>query len=552
MKVFLTGATGFVGSYVLRELLSAGHDVRVLLRRGSESKLGELADRVEVVHGDITQADTLTPGLDGVEAVVHLVGILREVPDAGVTFQRIHLEGAKNVIDAAKSAGVKRFLLMSANGAKPRADASSAYQWTKFEAEEHLRQSGMDYTIFRPSVVFGKPSKGQPEFVSQLAKDMFGLPGIIPLPLFREGLPSLAALVKGFVPFARRWQESLARDGSPFELQPVAIENLAEGIVKSLAVDAAKGKTYEVGGKARFRWGELLDVIGAGLGRSKPRWKAPVPAFLIRILLSIRFLRRLLPITRDQLDMLMEGNVCNELPFFRDLEVKAIPFTPQNIAYAGSGAYQPMNVSAAVAVASSSRRRGGKWVVYHHPIPPSNTGVSLAKFGMWVFLASEVMFFTGLIGAYIVVRNATPQWPRPTDLNLGLVASMTFILIMSSMTLVLGLSGVQENKQGKFRVFLGLTILFGSIFVGLQAYEWAHFLAHHKPMENQFWGFFYTLTGFHGAHVTIGVIMLAALFVRALRGKYTAARHNAVEMVGLYWHFVDLVWIILFTILYLF
>jgi NADH dehydrogenase len=553
MKVFVTGATGFVGGYILRELLANDHDVTVLVRPGSEQRLNVLLDRVTVAYGDITQPDTLSGKLDGCDAVIHLVGIIREAPEVGITFERIHLDGAKHVIDAAKAAGVKRFILMSANGVKPRDEARSAYQWTKYEAEEYLKRSELEYVIFRPSVVFGKPSSGQPEFVSQLAKDMFGLPGFLPLPLFKEGLPSLASVVKGLFPFARKWQQDLSRNGATFEMQPVAVENVAEAFVKALTEPVAKNKTYAVGGPDRFRWGELLDTISYGLGRRKPRWKMPMPAFFIRILLNIGFLRSLLPISRDQLDMLTEGNVCNELPFFRDFNIKAIRFTPENIAYVGSGAYTPMSTSVgAVSLSSRSRRQGGKWIVYHHAVPPSNTGVSLPKFGMWVFLASEVMFFTGLIGGYIVVRNAMPTWPHPTDLNLGLVASMTFILIMSSMTLVLGLSGVQAGKQGKFKLFLGLTILFGAVFVGLQAVEWNHFLHHHLPKDDKFWAFFYTLTGFHGAHVSLGVIALIAIFVQALRGKYSAAKHNAVEVTGLYWHFVDLVWIILFTILYLF
>ena len=162
------------------------------------------------------------------------------------------------------------------------------------------------------------------------------------------------------------------------------------------------------------------------------------------------------------------------------------------------------------------------------------------------------MFFTGLIGAYIILRNATPDWPMPADrLSLGLTAFMTFLLIISSMTLVLSLSAIQRGAQARFKLFLGLTVLLGAAFVGLQAYEWSHFLAHSTPGTDMFWGVFYTLTGFHGAHVTIGVIALVVIYVKALRGAYSAERYGAVEMTGLYWHFVDLVWIILFTIIYL-
>ena len=120
MKVFLTGSTGFVGSYVLQALLDADHDVRALVRPGSEKRLAPASDAVEIAPGDVTDASSLAALLDGCEAVVHLVGIIREDVDAGATFERVHLGGARNVIDAATAAGVQRFVLMSANGAKPR------------------------------------------------------------------------------------------------------------------------------------------------------------------------------------------------------------------------------------------------------------------------------------------------------------------------------------------------------------------------------------------------------------------------------------------------
>ena len=549
MKVLVTGATGFVGTYVLRQLLEDDHEVRALVRPDSESKLGDLADRVEVVQGDITQPETLQGQFDGCDAVIHLVGILlNEDARRGITFERIHLDGARNVIDAAKAGGVKRFILMSANGAKPREDAVSAYQWTKFEAEEHLKQSGMAYVIFRPSAIFGQPGPGQPEFMSELGKSLLSIP-LVPLPLFREGLPSIAQLVKGLSPFARRWQQQLTRNGTTAEMQPVAVENVAEGMVKALDSKVATGKTYSVAGRDRYRWGEILDLIGAARGRRRPRWKAIVPAFCLRILMTIPGIRALLPITEDALNMLLEGNVCSEVEFVRDFDVKLIPCNVATLAYLRSGAYAPMSASSPTSVTTASP---GKFILRHYPVPQPNTGIGLAKFGMWVFLASEVMFFTGLIGAYIILRNAAPTWPLPSErLSLGLTAGMTFLLVVSSMTLVLALSGLQHGKRKKFLLFWGLTTVFGATFVGLQAYEWSHFLAHSGPGTDLFWAVFFTLTGFHGAHVTFGVLALVIVFVKALRGKYTATSHNTVENTGLYWHFVDLVWIILFTIIYL-
>jgi len=234
------------------------------------------------------------------------------------------------------------------------------------------------------------------------------------------------------------------------------------------------------------------------------------------------------------------------VPFFRDFDIEAIRFEPESLAYVGTGV-----VRAASATPGGAARRG-RWLLRHYAVPAPNLGIGHSKFGMWVFLTSEVMFFTGLIGAYIILRNATPDWPRPSErLSLGLTAFMTFLLIVSSMTLVLALSAIQRGMQSRFKLFMGLTVFLGAAFVGLQAYEWSHFLAHSGPSTDMFWGVFYTLTGFHGAHVTIGVVVLALIYVKALRGGYSETSHGDVEITGLYWHFVDLVWIILFTIIYL-
>ncbi len=190
--------------------------------------------------------------------------------------------------------------------------------------------------------------------------------------------------------------------------------------------------------------------------------------------------------------------------------------------------------------------------------PPAHaepgTGVYNEKLGMWVFLGSEVMFFTALIGAYIILRVSTPDaWQEPGEmLNVPITALNTFILICSSVTMVKAFAAVQHNDQRGLRLWLVATALIGSAFLGIQAYEYQELI--HKgfvPGEGLYGSTFYTMTGFHGFHVTIGVICLIFVAVRAFRGRYSASDHRGVEVVGLYWHFVDLVWIILFTIVYL-
>lgn len=185
------------------------------------------------------------------------------------------------------------------------------------------------------------------------------------------------------------------------------------------------------------------------------------------------------------------------------------------------------------------------------------TGIANGKIGIWLFLASEVMFFTGLIGAYIVLRGGQgfAHWPDPTkSLNVPLTAVNTFLLICSSVTLVWGLQGYQADKRGQGNLGLLLTTLFGAIFVGVQAYEYYH-LWHDgvKLLDgaNLFSSCFYAMTGFHGLHVFIGVVTLLVLTIRGFAGHFNSKNFAAVEYSGLYWHFVDLVWIILFAIVYL-
>jgi heme/copper-type cytochrome/quinol oxidase subunit 3 len=193
-------------------------------------------------------------------------------------------------------------------------------------------------------------------------------------------------------------------------------------------------------------------------------------------------------------------------------------------------------------------------IAHEHAEPASATGIPHDKMGMWVFLCSEIMFFTGLIGSYIVLRFASPVWPHPGNtLNIWLTALNTFILICSSVTMVQALASVRDGDLRKLKLFLSLTLLFGTTFLSIQAYEYRHLLhAGFNPHASLFGSVFYTTTGFHGFHVLCGVICMSFVTGKAFLGKYTPAHHQGVETIGLYWHFVDLVWIILFTIIYLF
>jgi len=180
-------------------------------------------------------------------------------------------------------------------------------------------------------------------------------------------------------------------------------------------------------------------------------------------------------------------------------------------------------------------------------------GVSTTKFAMWLFLASEAMFFAGLIAAYLVLRLAGSQWPVVADvLNVPLVAGNTFILIVSSVTMVLAFASIESGDQRRLRQYLIATAVLGSVFLSIQAVEWRELLAEGTTVSTGLFGStFFTLTGFHGLHVLGGVLFMLYVVARAYQGRYTKEEHGGVELMGLYWHFVDVVWIFLFTIVYL-
>ncbi len=199
--------------------------------------------------------------------------------------------------------------------------------------------------------------------------------------------------------------------------------------------------------------------------------------------------------------------------------------------------------SGAATVAVASRR------------PERGLGVYDQKVGMWVFLCSEVMFFTGLIGSYIILRfGAENPWPRPGEvLNIPVTAVNTFILICSSVSMVKAYAAISDGDQAGLKKWLIATLIMGATFLSVQGYEYRE-LVHHgfTPASGLYGSTFFTMTGFHGFHVLCGVVSMAYVtFVRAFRGKYTKEDHRGVEVIGLYWHFVDLVWIVLFTIVYL-
>ncbi len=181
-----------------------------------------------------------------------------------------------------------------------------------------------------------------------------------------------------------------------------------------------------------------------------------------------------------------------------------------------------------------------------------STELSLAnrKFAMWLFLASEVMFFTVLFGAYIWARFAHPA--EHSILNIPLTSLNTFLLLTSSFMVVRALAAIQGGDQVKFMRSLAMVVLLGASFLGVQIFEYMHLGQEGLTISSGPFGMaFFSLTGFHGFHVLIGVVWASRVFLSAFNGKFTQQDHFPVEFFGLYWHFVDVVWIIIFTVGYL-
>jgi uncharacterized protein YbjT (DUF2867 family) len=285
-RVFVTGGTGFVGRAVIQALRAEGCVVRCLVRRGSERDLRGLG-AIERVEGDVMAPQTLSEGIAGCDAVLHLVGIIREQPAIGRTFERVHTQGTVNVLDAAVAAGVRRYVHVSALGTRP--DARSRYHRSKWLAEEAVRGSALPWTILRPSIIYGRGD----EFVTLFADMIRRYPAV---PVLGAGL---------------------------HRLQPIPVGQVAAGLAATLSRPATVKQTYSVGGPDAVTLVELVDRIGHAMGRRSVR-KIHVPLGVVRPL--ARLLHRMpgFPITPDQLLMLEEENTCDPQPFFTAFDLAPV------------------------------------------------------------------------------------------------------------------------------------------------------------------------------------------------------------------------------------
>ncbi len=277
MNVLVTGATGYVGNYVVKALLEGGHTITAVSRKGAKSStasgkdLGTVAG-VKYVAADIGSGAGVLDAMRGCEAVVNLVGVIAQRGEQ--TFQRVHVDGTRHLLEAAKSLGIKRFVQMSALGAA--AGAASRYSASKFEAEELLRASTLEWTIFRPSLIFGVGD----DFFGRVLKNLVATPIV---PQIGDGL---------------------------FPFRPVWVGDVAQCFAQSLTNPATVGQTYDLVGPKEYTFRQLLDLEMDALGGRKP--VVPAPIFLMDLAVPLmQVLGPLAPITTDQYAMLKAGNTAD-------------------------------------------------------------------------------------------------------------------------------------------------------------------------------------------------------------------------------------------------
>ena len=314
MKVAVFGASGFVGEYITEELLNNKFSPYILLRYGSESKIKRYGE-CKIITGNIDNDTAIEQTMMNTEAVIYNIGIIREFKSSPslsiltheeITFEKLHFEGLKKCVDQAKKLNIKRFILMSANGVK---ENGTGYQSTKYRAEQYLKDSGLDWTIFQPSLIFGN-SEGKQEFCKQLKKDMLSLP--FPAPLFHEG----------FMPF----------NAGSFKMSPVHVTDVAKAFVKSLKETKSIGKIFPLGGK-ELTWKEIIKLISIASDKEDKMF-IPAPVLPIKMVATILDRFPWFPIAKDQLTMLLEGNTCDGSQAFELFNIKnPIEFNLDSLSY---------------------------------------------------------------------------------------------------------------------------------------------------------------------------------------------------------------------------
>ena len=307
MNVAVFGGTGFVGNYLISELLDNGYKVNVLIRPGSEHKLNQM-ERCNIINGDIEDKNAVEEVIKASDLVIYNIGIIREFESKNITYEKLHYEGAKLSIDLSRKYNIDRYIMMSANGVKPN---GTDYQITKYKADVYLKNNIKNWTIIRPSLIFGD-SDGKKEFCSELKKDMLSLP--IPAPSFFSGFNILSA--------------------GKFKMSPIHVQDIAKIFVSCINNNHAFKKVYELGGKD-YSWNEIIQTISKACNKNKII--IPAPALFIYLIAFLLDRFNWFPISRDQLSMLLEGNTCKSDIIFKRYNVIPIEFNILNLGYLLNG-----------------------------------------------------------------------------------------------------------------------------------------------------------------------------------------------------------------------
>jgi len=290
MKVFLTGATGFVGSFILKRLINDGYNVRCLIRKSGIVKAFK-NKQVETVIGDVTRRDTLNGKLGSCDAVIHLVAIIKENKKINITFERLNYLSTQNMVEAAKQHGVKRFIYMSAIGAD--VNGETPYFRTKGKAEITVMESGLSYTIFRPSFIFGPGDAVYSMLAKVIKKSPFGI-----MPVFGNG---------------------------DYLHQPVSVYNVAEAVAASLQQKPKTiNKIYEIGGTEPLSYNKQLETLGEIVGKKIRKIKLPL--FLAQPIVKIVGIFPFSPIDIDRFKMLIKNNIADNSLLLKDIPIELVPF----------------------------------------------------------------------------------------------------------------------------------------------------------------------------------------------------------------------------------
>ncbi len=281
MRVFIAGGTGYIGTHVVKQLINDGYSVRLFLRKGSESNLDKpILENAELMYGDINEQHLPNNALEGCDAVIYLIGILRESTSRDITYELAHVHGVRLIHEQAVSSRVKRWIHISANGVRP--DTEKGYIRTKYIAEEFIKAQALDYTIIRPSIVFGDETASTINFTNTVKGIAEMLPFVVPV-----------------------------IGNGRYKFQPVHVDDLSKAISMIITDPTTYHKTYTACGAETITYNQIVDTIIKHFVINK-KLKLHIPLTLIKLFAKMFEHLESFPVTSEQVNLLIKGNTCTE------------------------------------------------------------------------------------------------------------------------------------------------------------------------------------------------------------------------------------------------